>query len=126
MTTNFPEPPSLPPAADPHGNGTPAGPVSLRMTLEPHGWTVDVPPGTALLAAARAAGITMPSSCRNGTCRACMCRLVHGRVGYLIDWPGLSAQEKQDGFVLPCVAVAESPLTLDVPGAHPAPAGRPR
>jgi ferredoxin len=122
MTTNFPEP--LPPA-DPPEAGTPLAPA-WRMTLEPHGWTVDIPPGVALLAAARAAGITMPSSCRNGTCRACMCRLVHGRVGYLIEWPGLSAQEKQDGFVLPCVAVAESPLTLDVPGAHPTPAARPR
>jgi ferredoxin len=50
----------------------------------------------------------MLSSCRNGTCRTCICRLVIGRIEYEIEWPGLSAEEKRDGLVLPCVA---RPLT---------------
>lgn len=86
-----------------------------RVRLEPSGWCFDAPAGTPLLRAARQAGIVLPSSCRNGTCRTCLCRLVDGRVGYRIEWPGLSREEKDDGFILPCVAHAESDLTLAAP-----------
>ncbi|HEU6454319.1 MAG TPA: 2Fe-2S iron-sulfur cluster-binding protein, partial [Roseateles sp.] len=51
-------------------------------------------------------------SCRNGTCRTCIARLVQGRIEHRIPWPGLSAEEKADGFVLPCVAEARSDVTL--------------
>jgi hypothetical protein len=33
-------------------------------------------------------------------------------VSYLIEWPGLSAQEKTDGYVLACVAAPRSDLVL--------------
>ena len=48
--------------------------------------------------------LKLGSSCRNGTCRTCMCRLLEGEVTYRIEWPGLSLEEKRDGFMLPCVA----------------------
>ncbi|RAG26689.1 ferredoxin, partial [Burkholderia multivorans] len=38
-------------------------------------------------------------------------------VRYTIEWPGLSREEKADGYTLPCVAVATSDLVLDVPDA---------
>jgi ferredoxin len=65
-----------------------------------------------LLAAAEAAGLVWPSSCRNGTCRTCIRRIESGSVGYRIDWPGLSRDEKDDGYILPCVAYPQSDLTL--------------
>jgi ferredoxin len=92
-------------------------PASFPVHIEPGGWRIDASPGVSLLASARSQGVVLPSSCRNGTCRACMCSLREGRVSYLIEWPGLSAEEKQQGFILPCVAVAETPLTLDAPHA---------
>jgi ferredoxin len=49
-------------------------------------------------------GLTLDSSCRNGTCRTCICQLLDGEVTYKIEWPGLSADEKREGFILPCVA----------------------
>lgn len=67
-----------------------------------------------ILAAALAHGLTMPNSCRNGTCRTCMCQLKGGQVRYLVEWPGLSFDEKQDGFILPCVAIPESDLEFSV------------
>jgi len=67
----------------------------------------------SLLEAAWRAGIELPSSCRNGTCRACMCRVVSGNVRYPIAWPGLSAEEKTEGWCLPCVARAGANLVLD-------------
>ena len=41
-----------------------------------------------------------------------MCRLVSGRVSYRIEWPGLSTEEKAEGFILPCVALPTADLVL--------------
>lgn len=46
---------------------------SFAVLLQPSGWRFDADADTSVLAAAQAAGIKLPSSCRNGTCRACMC-----------------------------------------------------
>ncbi|WP_027476541.1 2Fe-2S iron-sulfur cluster-binding protein [Curvibacter gracilis] len=75
--------------------------------------------GESLLESAERAGIELLSSCRNGTCRTCMCRLVAGEVRYRIEWPGLSREEKAEGWVLPCVAEPTGPreLSLDSPWA---------
>jgi ferredoxin len=67
---------------------------------------------STVLAASLAAGAGLASSCRNGTCRACIARLSDGRVTYRIDWPGLSADEKAQGYFLPCVAHASSDLVV--------------
>ncbi|MFT5588593.1 MAG: ferredoxin [Bradyrhizobium sp.] len=84
-------------------------------------WRFDVPDGVTLMDAARSAGITLPSSCRNGTCRTCLCRLDSGTVRYRVDWPGLSADEKKDGRILPCVAVPLSDVVIDEPRASKQP-----
>jgi ferredoxin len=68
----------------------------------------DVEGDLTLLEAADMSRVQLPSSCRNGTCRTCMCQLVSGKVTYTVEWPGLSAEEKAEGYVLPCVA---RPLT---------------
>ena len=81
------------------------------------GWRVRVPTNQPLMAGARAAGIELPSSCRNGTCRTCICLLVSGEVTYRVEWPGLSADEKREGWILPCVAHAVSDVAVRAPKA---------
>lgn len=88
--------------------------VTFSIKIEPQGWQFEADAATSLLAAAGQAGLRLPASCRNGTCRSCLCRMLEGRVAYRIEWPGLSREEKQDGYILPCVALAESDLTLEV------------
>jgi ferredoxin len=73
------------------------------------------PADQPLLQSALQAGIVLESSCRNGTCRSCICRLASGRVVYRIAWPGLSAEEKADGYILPCVAYPVSDLVITLP-----------
>ncbi|MGY4827487.1 2Fe-2S iron-sulfur cluster-binding protein [Sphaerotilaceae bacterium SBD11-9] len=90
----------------------------MRVRLLGRAEEFDAPAGQSLLQSAREAGIVLPSACRNGTCRECLCRLVEGRVSYAIAWPGLSADEKREGFILPCVARAESDLLIDAPRAR--------
>jgi ferredoxin len=92
-----------------------ATPYSVR--IEPLGVSVPIAAPTTFLAGTRAAGIELPSSCRNGTCRTCIALLTQGQAHHLIEWPGLSAEEKQEGFILPCVAVPDSDGVLQVPGA---------
>ncbi|ARP94808.1 2Fe-2S iron-sulfur cluster-binding protein [Bordetella genomosp. 13] len=88
------------------------------VTLQPSGWRYDCAEGHTVLVGALRAGIRLPSSCRNGTCRTCMCRMLEGKVAYSIERPGLSPDEKAEGWILPCVAVAQSDLLLEVPNAR--------
>ena len=90
----------------------------MKVRIEPSGLDFETEPGTTLLKAAEAAGIELPSSCRNGTCRTCICQLLSGSVRHTIEWPGLSAEEKAEGWILPCVAEAVSELSLDAPLAR--------
>ena len=84
----------------------------FAVVLLPSGRRFDALAGMPLLQAARESGLILPSSCRNGTCRTCICCMVSGRVRYAVEWPGLSAEEKAEGPILPCVAIAESDLVL--------------
>lgn len=88
---------------------------AYHILLQPSGAAFTAGPDETLLAAAERAGIAMPNSCRNGTCRTCLRRMVEGKARHLVEWPGLSADEKRDGYILPCVAVAESALVLAAP-----------
>ena len=93
----------------------------VMIVIEPQGWRFEASSGPSLVEAARDAGIVLPTSCRNGTCRACLCRVVSGRARHLIEWPGLSAEEKREGCILPCVATPETALHLEAPKAFRAP-----
>ncbi|MEX3692584.1 2Fe-2S iron-sulfur cluster-binding protein [Paraburkholderia sp. BR14263] len=95
--------------------GPPHVPV---VRVEPLGRSFEAPPELTLLEAAAFEGIRLPRMCRNGTCRACLCRVVSGDVSFTIEWPGLSREEKAEGYVLTCVAVARTDLVLDVPEAE--------
>ncbi|MDP1742642.1 2Fe-2S iron-sulfur cluster-binding protein [Polaromonas sp.] len=75
----------------------------------------DAPTSLPVLQSALAAGVWIESSCRNGTCRSCLCRLASGQVVYRMEWPGLSAEEKADGYILPCVAYPASDLVIQAP-----------
>ncbi len=74
--------------------------------------------GQSLLEAALAAGVSLPRSCRNGTCRECIALLLEGDVHHRIEWPGLSADEQEEGWVLPCVAIADTDVVLLQPRAE--------
>jgi ferredoxin len=93
---------------------TPAYTASINDT----GASFSAPAGMPLLNAAEQAavpGLKLESSCRNGTCRTCICLLLAGEVTYLMDWPGLSADEKREGWILPCVAYPRADVVLQLP-----------
>jgi ferredoxin len=90
-------------------------PTVHQLSLLPGARPIDAPSDRSVLASAQAAGLELHASCRNGTCRACLRRLHSGQVRYRIEWPGLSAEEKAEGYILPCVAHPASDLVLAAP-----------
>jgi ferredoxin-NADP reductase len=77
----------------------PAG--GFRVEFRDHGTTVDCPPDTTLLAAAEAAGLTLPSSCAQGLCGTCKSTLVSGQVDMRANG-GIRPREVAAGRVLLC------------------------
>lgn len=88
---------------------------SWKVLLLPSGVQFQAQTDKSLILTALDAGIRMPNSCRSGACRTCLCKLQQGNIRYLTEWPGLTKEEKAEGWILPCVAVAESDLVLEVP-----------
>jgi len=84
-----------------------------RVTILPSAQTFEASADQTVLRAALAAGVQLLSSCRNGTCRSCRCKLLRGAAEHTIEWPGLSRDEKAEGWVLPCVLRALSDCVLD-------------
>jgi ferredoxin len=90
--------------------------ASWHVLLQPSGRSFAADAGQTVLAAAAQAGLELPNSCRNGTCRTCLAPLRSGRVQYRIPWPGLLPEERDGRWVLPCVAFPLSDLVLQDPG----------
>lgn len=87
-------------------------PPFFTAQVEPEGQQVDAWREQSVLVSLEQGGVNWPSSCRNGTCRTCIGQLRRGAVRYEIEWPGLSAEEKAEGYLLPCVAFPCSDLSL--------------
>jgi|AraplaDrversion2_2_1032049.scaffolds.fasta_scaffold18612_2 ferredoxin len=92
--------------------GSPGAAPVFSARLDPEGAHFSASPSLPLLQSALLAGVAMDSSCRNGTCRTCIRRLASGQVAYRIEWPGLSAEEKATGYILPCVAYPLSDVVI--------------
>lgn len=87
-------------------------PALFMGQTQPDGQSFDAWSNQTLLMSIEQGGLNWPSSCRNGTCRTCFSKLESGQVRYEIEWPGLSSEEKEDGYVLPCVAYPCSDVQL--------------
>jgi len=83
----------------------PAG--GFQVEFRDHGVTVDCPTDTTLLAAAEAAGLTLPSSCAQGLCGTCKSTLLSGEVDMRANG-GIRPREVAAGRVLLCCS---RPLT---------------
>ena len=87
----------------------------VKGQIVPGGQCFDAWKNLTLLDAMEQGGLQWPSSCRSGTCRTCLSRLVQGEVRYEMEWPGLTPEEKAEGCVLPCVAYPVTDVALQDP-----------
>jgi CDP-4-dehydro-6-deoxyglucose reductase len=93
--------------------------MALKVSLQPSGENFEGYPDETLLTSALEAGVHMPYGCRSGTCGACKCRLVAGRVDPGQDG-ALTQDERARGLILACRATPLSDVTLECrqPGAE--------
>lgn len=88
--------------------------MSFTITVAPSGHQFDVEPGEAILDAAIRQGVSLPYGCRGGRCGACVAPLTSGEVSYPGDILPEALEGAANGRCAPCVAHAESDLTLQV------------
>ena len=83
----------------------------FKVKLAKSGVTIDVPAGTTIMEAMRAAGHDVPSSCESGTCGTCRTRLLEGEA----DHRDLVLTEAERGSqIMICVSRAKTPeLVID-------------
>ena len=87
-----------------HSPGSEApGRRSLRVLMDGQAHEIACRSDETLLAAARRAGVTLPSSCEEGYCGCCIARLVEGEV-HMDEHDALTAADIEQGLVLPCQA----------------------
>ncbi len=65
-----------------------------------------------LLDFAEAHGLVLDNACREGYCGTCKVRLLSGQVE-MASQDGLEPADREQGYILPCVAVPLSDLVLD-------------
>jgi phthalate 4,5-dioxygenase reductase subunit len=85
--------------------------TAFKVKLASSGATIDVPAGTTILEAMRAAGYDVPSSCESGTCGTCRTKLIAGEA----DHRDLVLTEaERSSQIMICVSRAKTPdLTID-------------
>jgi ferredoxin-NADP reductase len=94
----------------PHQVAPPAS-DGFQVTFARSGRSTTCQSSTTLLDIAEAEGIPIPSSCRAGVCQACRTRVAGGDVDCRSDM--LAADDREAGFVLPCVSWARTDCTLE-------------
>lgn len=87
-----------------------AGTVGTVVFLH-SGKVCQVSSGSTLLELAERNGVQIPFGCRQGQCGTCATRVLSGTVQMEVD-AGLTAEQKNAGYVLPCVSRAEGTVVL--------------
>src|SRR3712207_8666615 len=82
------------------------------FTFAKSGRTVPCDESTTILAAARAAGLRLPSSCTRGLCGTCKTRKVSGEVE-MNHQGGIRQREIDAGLILLCCSKPRADVTVE-------------
>jgi ferredoxin-NADP reductase len=94
---------------------TPPGDAAFQVELTSSGEVIDVPAGVSVLAAVRAAGIDVLSSCAEGTCGTCETGVLDGVPDHRDSILTPAERESTTDFMMICVSRARTPrLVLDL------------
>jgi ferredoxin len=74
--------------------------------------TIEAPEDAFILTAAMNAGLRLPSSCTQGVCGTCKCRLVSGQVE-MNHAGGIRQKEIDQGMILVCCSRPLSDLVIE-------------
>jgi ferredoxin len=82
----------------------------VTIILDRKSATVKRTPNETLLESARRAGMSPPFSCEAGNCGTCMAKLTSGTATMRVN-DALDDDEVEDGYVLTCQAIPDTPAT---------------
>ena len=83
------------------------------------GRTFEADEAHTLMECADREDLRMPRGCRFGSCCTCAVRLRKGKVAQVVG-TGLTALQREQGFILPCVAYARGEAVIELgPGLLP-------
>jgi len=83
----------------------------FQLQLVDSGTTLTASPGSTILETCEEAGVALPVVCRAGVCGSCRTRLADGRVRCESEL--LDANDRADGYILPCVSWPEEDCALE-------------
>ncbi|WP_020594446.1 hybrid-cluster NAD(P)-dependent oxidoreductase [Kiloniella laminariae] len=86
---------------------------SYKIHFIKSGITTEIRGNQSVLTVAEASGIDAPYSCRGGICSSCKQQLVNGTIT-APNAMGLSKEEIDNGFFLPCCSFPKSDLSIDI------------
>ncbi|MGH3349508.1 MAG: 2Fe-2S iron-sulfur cluster-binding protein [Nocardioides sp.] len=105
------------PVADGSADAAPAAEratgAAYRIRLQRSGRDLECAPDETVLAAAKAAGVRMPSSCTQGLCGTCKTTLVSGEVD-MNHAGGIRPREVAAGKFLPCCSKPLGDIVVDI------------
>ncbi|WP_088348906.1 MULTISPECIES: hybrid-cluster NAD(P)-dependent oxidoreductase [Rhodomicrobium] len=85
---------------------------SFRVEFAKSGRIIECAPDTTILAAAKAAGLRLPSSCTRGLCGTCKSRILSGTLDMRHEG-GIRQREIDNGLALLCCSKPTSDLVID-------------
>ena len=94
--------------------GAPVRAEAFEVVLERSGLSLTVPPGRSVMSVVEEAGVTVVSSCAEGTCGTCETPVLEGAVEHR-DSVLTPAEQEEDTAMMICVSRAAGPrLVLDL------------
>ena len=92
--------------------------VQVAVTIRTSdGASFEVDEGEIVLDAAMRQGVAIPYSCRSGTCRTCLSRVVSGRIDHEAEYADeltIGEAEVAQGFRLLCSSLAYADSVIEV------------
>lgn len=91
--------------------------MSVQVVITPSNTIFSAQAESSILDGALQSSINLPHSCRGGTCGSCKCRVLEGKYVYPDNTTPaiLTEEEINTGYILTCLARAQSNITLDIP-----------
>lgn len=86
----------------------------FTLELARSGRTLQVPPGRSILDVVQAAGISVPSSCREGICGSCETRILAGQADHRDALLSSAEQEANESMMICCSGARSEKLVLDL------------
>ena len=87
--------------------------MQAEVTFDIAGVTATCPETETVLAAARSAGVAIPTGCTFGVCGTCKVKKLEGEV-HMVHNGGITDEEIEEGYILACCSNPRGKVTVEL------------